>query len=64
MKNRYIGKDGLAHTRKIEFYYDTPFKTVTKEEQEIIDFCLNCTKKKCNGNCKEIRRKKNEMQRM
>lgn len=23
--------------------------------KEIIDFCLNCTKKKCNGNCKKIK---------
>lgn len=60
MKHYYIGKDGIAHTRKTEFYYDTPIKKLSPQEQELIDICLNCTKKKCNGNCIIIRRKRNE----
>ena len=35
-------------------------KPISKEEQRLIDICLECKKKKCNGNCKEIRRAKNE----
>lgn len=60
MKHYYLGKDGMAHVKKTEFYFDTPFKTVSKEEQELIDFCLNCTKTQCNGNCSDLRRKRNE----
>lgn len=60
MKHYYIGRDGMAHTVKTEFYYDTPIKLISTQEKELIDFCLNCTKKKCNGNCNEIRRKRNE----
>ena len=30
------------------------------DSKEMIDMCLNCAKKKCNGNCNEIRRKRNE----
>lgn len=30
------------------------------DTQEIMNMCLSCTKKKCNGNCIDIRRKKNE----
>lgn len=26
-----------------------------KRANEIKNFCLNCTKEKCSGNCKEIR---------
>ena len=43
----------------IERQKETPFKlhqidlaTVDKDEA---DFCLNCTKPKCNGECKEYR---------
>lgn len=35
-------------------------KTTQAESQEKINMCLTCTKKKCNGNCIDIRRKKNE----
>ena len=32
-------------------------KAPQTEPKEKIDMCLNCTKKKCNGNCIDIRRK-------
>lgn len=45
---------------------DKPYKPkrITEQEQKLIDFCLNCSKKKCSGDCKTIkqikRRNKNE----
>lgn len=35
-------------------------KRLTKQEQSLIDVCLNCSKKKCSGNCtnKQIKRRK------
>ena len=30
-------------------------KESTEEKEEIIQFCLNCTKKKCKGTCNDIR---------
>ena len=27
-----------------------------EESQETVDFCLNCTKKKCYGNCEELKK--------
>lgn len=35
-------------------------RTSKSKSQDKIDICLNCTKKKCNGNCNKIRRKRNE----
>lgn len=35
-------------------------RTTKSKSQDKIDICLNCIKKKCNGNCNEIRRKINE----
>lgn len=39
---------------------DVPLKAdgrkISKREQKEIQICLNCTKKKCTGNCEKIRR--------
>lgn len=42
---------------------DKPYKPkrLTEQEQKLIDICLNCSKKKCSGNCtiiKQIKRRK------
>lgn len=36
---------------------DTPvqFKNLTDIDQKEIEFCLNCKKKKCSGECREVK---------
>lgn len=38
--------------------YDIPahFDPITEEEQQEINFCLNCNKDNCKGICKEFRK--------
>mgnify|MGYP003303615961 CR=1 FL=1 len=48
------GADGMIHIqqplseRETEHHY--------KQPQELIDFCTNCRKKKCNGDCTDFRK--------
>lgn len=58
MKNSSIFDHNGMPKLAPKFNDDIPLKRTTKEEQRIIDICLNCTKKKCNGNCEEFRRSK------
>lgn len=57
MYNKYLSADYLAHyglslqgdnhPRRARHY---------AEDKELIDFCLNCKKTKCNGDCTDFKR--------
>lgn len=53
-----IHKYGIVRIMPIE---EKPKKYKSKlNKKENIEICLNCKKEFCNGNCKDIRRNKNE----
>lgn len=53
-----IKRNGFIRTAKEQkrVYYKKKEKI---PDEENIDICLNCTRKNCNGSCKNIRRKNN-----
>lgn len=53
MRELLIGYNGcvkLAPKQNERTSYYEPVET----DKRLIDFCLNCTKKKCNGNCPDF----------
>ena len=51
IQNGYVNTTNESGTKRKS-------KRLRAEPKENIDMCLNCTKKKCNGNCIDIRRKR------
>ena len=56
MKRRLLNENGVVilATKGINDKRYSPKKLSEKEQSEI-DFCLDCKKTKCNGNCKTIK---------
>ena len=62
MKCNLFNDNGVIATRK---NYDSPMKDkkLRQFEEEKRNFCLNCTKPKCNGDCVDFRRFNRELYR-
>lgn len=57
MRNKLFDANGVVKLAPKMSERDK-IKKVNEIDQKRIDFCLNCNKKRCNGNCKYIRRVK------
>lgn len=55
MKSKLFNSRGTITINRINYIKDSREPRQVKESQQIIDICLNCTKKKCNGNCAIVR---------
>lgn len=52
---KYLNQNGSIKVVDESYRTKRKPRIELEEPQEIISFCLKCTRKKCNGNCKEIR---------
>lgn len=56
--SNWFGADGLARTRANptgeKAHRNITEPKMRNDKQEIIDFCLACKKKVCNGNCQKL----------
>lgn len=54
-KNGFVFVETMPIQKDDIPYHSTRTPKQLEIEQKKIDICLNCTKEKCNGNCKQIR---------
>ena len=51
-------KNGLIPVKSLGYITQEPAKLSTQDNEEI-EFCMNCTKKDCPGNCADMKRFRN-----
>ena len=51
-------KKGFIPVQTLGYITQTPVK-VTEQDKEEIEFCMNCTKEDCTGNCADMKRFRN-----